>query len=514
MEVIDLGLNDLEPVSLNFNDSSYKPTVNFGGGIELLMNDKKKSNSSMNLNLGELDSLESELNELTGNTPTNSGSSSSDTRSFTGFAANLFGLGTSNNDGGSDGGAKKVSLNIDEEKTDSNLGSATRESIGTNKTWDGYHKVSDIPNTYSNASSSSSSSSTRMTDRERRRKQRMMIKKLDEWTAKGLIKSNSHFSLDSDYTEVEDEYESALEDKRKKDSVKLQGWWFMTFINSVEYANAAFNPFDLNLDGWGEQVSEDIESYDEIFSELHDKYKGGKLAPEISLLLRVVFSAAVLNFSNKALSSATPAFNDVIRQSPELMKMFTDATVNSMAQKSPGFAMANNLMQEQNNRPRGPPPPAPVETKSQPAPTRPGSAMNFTDHPGNRPDINASRGPMFFEQGVDVNNNYRDANVPDRTTRPIQVPPTPQMPSSNMQPMQQPSSNMPSARQEMRGPQNTDIDNILAGLKPRTINIQEPTVEDDSMISISSLKDMQNNNMPKRSRRKNGSAKNTIALDI
>jgi hypothetical protein len=506
MEVIDLGLNDLEPVSLNFNETSYKPTVNFGGGIELLMNDKKKSSSSMNLNLGELDSLENELNELTGNTPTNSGSSSSsDTRSFTGFAANLFGLGSSN-DGGADGGAKKVSLNIDDDKNDSNLGSATRESIGTNKTWDGYHKVSDIPNTYSN---SASTSSTRMTDRERRRKQRMMIKKLDEWNAKGLIKSNSHFSLDSDYTEVEDEYESALEDKRKKDSVKLQGWWFMTFINSVEYANAAFNPFDLNLDGWGEQVSEDIESYDEIFSELHDKYKGGKLAPEISLLLRVVFSAAVLNFSNKALSSATPAFNDVIRQSPELMKMFTDATVNSMAQKSPGFAMANNLMQEQNNRPRGPPPPAPVETKSQAPPPRPGSAMNFTDHPGNRPDINASRGPMFFEQGVDVNNNYRDANVPDRTTRPIQVPPVPQQtPSSNMQQQQ------PMARQEMRGPQNTDIDNILAGLKPRTINIQEPTVEDDSMISISSLKDMQNNNMPKRSRRKNGSAKNTIALDI
>jgi hypothetical protein len=511
MEVIDLGLNDLEPVSLNLNESSYKPTVNFGGGIELLMNDKKKSSSSMNLNLGELDSLENELNELTGNTPTNNGSSSSsDTRSFTGFAANLFGLGTSNNDGGTDGGAKKVSLNIDDDKNDSNLGSATRESIGTNKTWDGYHKVSDIPNTYSNASTSS----TRMTDRERRRKQRMMIKKLDEWNAKGLIKSNSHFSLDSDYTEVEDEYESALEDKRKKDSIKLQGWWFMTFINSVEYANAAFNPFDLNLDGWGEQVSEDIESYDEIFSELHDKYKGGKLAPEISLLLRVVFSAAVLNFSNKALSSATPAFNDVIRQSPELMKMFTDATVNSMAQKSPGFAMANNLMQEQANKPRGPPPPAPVETKSQAPPPRPGSSMNFTDlngtGPNNRPDINASRGPMFYEQGVDVNNNYRDANVPDRTTRPIQVPPTPQQPTQQ-QPMQ-PSSNM--ARQEMRGPQNTDIDNILAGLKPRTINIQEPTVEDDSMISISSLKDMQNNNMPKRSRRKNGSAKNTIALDI
>ena len=56
-----------------------------------------------------------------------------------------------------------------------------------------------------------------------------------------------------------------LEYKRRKDNVKLQGWWFMTAVNSIEYANSAFNPFDINLDGWGEQVSEDIDSYEETF---------------------------------------------------------------------------------------------------------------------------------------------------------------------------------------------------------------------------------------------------------
>ena len=46
MEVIDIGLNDLEPISLNFDDNSNRgnssSSVNFGPGIELLMNDKKK----------------------------------------------------------------------------------------------------------------------------------------------------------------------------------------------------------------------------------------------------------------------------------------------------------------------------------------------------------------------------------------------------------------------------------------------------------------------------------------
>ena len=492
MEVIDLGLSDLEPVSINFNES--KPSVNFGSGIELLMNDKKRS-SSLNLDLGELDTLESELNEISGASSSNyGGSSSGDTKTLSGFAGNLFGFGSTPES------SKKVS--IEPEQTDSNLGAATRESIGNTKTWDGFSKMNEIP-------VSSSTANIKMTDRERRRKMRLMIKKLEEWHAKGLIKNNSHFDMDSSYEEVEDEYESALEDKRKKDSVKLQGWWFMTFINSMEYANAAFNPFDLNLDGWGEQVSEDLDSYEEIFSELYDKYKGGKLAPEISLLLRVGFSAAVLNFSNKALSSATPAFNDVIKQSPELMKMFTNATVSSMSQASPGFAMANNLMQEQANRPRGMPPPAPVETKNMPAPQRPG--MVFTESVNSRPDIAAGRGVMFREQGTELNGGFERLDEPQRPIRPMQTPPQPQ---SQQQ-----------LRPEMRGPQNTDIDNILAGLKTRTVNIHEqPTrealtvetvTEDDSMISISSLRDVNGASMPKRSnRRKNGSAKNTISLDI
>jgi len=67
----------------------------------------------------------------------------------------------------------------------------------------------------------------------------------------------------------------------------------------------------------------------------------------------------------------------------------------------------------------------------------------------------------------------------------------------------------------MKGPQNSDIDNILSGLKTRTVNIHSETKkDDDSLLSISSLKDIQNNNMPKKSKRKNGSEKNIVSLDL
>jgi len=452
-EIININL-DSEPLP-------SKPTVNFGPGIELLMNDKKiSSNESTTINLDDLDTLEQDMNNL------------SDNVSSTGMSSDVFTL------------KDPVENNNRDETTDSNLGNATRESIGNTQTWDGFSKLNEVPvNEFK-------SQSSKLSEREKRRKKRAMLKKLNDWYEKGQISGQSQFDMESPFDEVEDEYETVMEDKRKKDSIKLQGWWFMTFINSLEYANTAFNPFDLNLDGWGEQVNEDIDSYEEIFSELHDKYKGGKLAPEISLLLRVGFSAAVLNFSNKALSSATPAFNDVIKQSPELMKMFTDATVNSMSQQSPGFNMANNFMGEQATKPRGPPPPAPVDASRQAPQSRPG--MNFTEPPSNRPDINASRGTMFREEGVDMRSQ---SNV---------------------------NESKPMSRPEMKGPQNSDIDNILAGLKTKTINIHENerpsntvNTNNDSVVSVSSLKDMENATGPKTSKRKkNRSDKNIISLDI
>ena len=552
MESIDINLGDLEPISLNLNDdfgsgsgsgpsassfgpgassfgpgassfgpgassfgpgaSSFGPGASsFGSGIELLMNDKKRNAShNVNIDLGDLDKLENELNELSGNSGnsknvkfsantntsanTSGGSFFGDTKSLSGIASSLFGFGSAPS-------ASNTKPVEEIEQNDSRLGHSTAESMGNTRTWDGYSKMNDAGDI------GGSGPSARLSEKDKRRKKRAMIKKLEEWSDKGFIKNGTRFSMDSPYDEVEDEYETALEDKRKKDSIKLQGWWFMTAVNSIEYANSAFNPFDLNLDGWGEQVSEDIDSYEEIFAELHDKYKGGKLAPELSLLLRLGFSACMVNFTNKALSSATPGFNDVIKQSPELMKMFTEATVQNMSQKSPGFAFANNLVNNPDavNTSFGPPP-KPVETKSNPPTSR--VSMNFTsnDPVSNRPDIAMGRGAsasvgagsaMFRESGVDVANTYADAA---KSPAPIRTP--------------NPSSQ--SARPEMRGPA-TDIDNILSGLKTKAVNIHEQTFtqEDDSMISISSLKDMQGGSMPKKSnRRKNRSDKNTVSLDI
>ena len=88
-----------------------------------------------------------------------------------------------------------------------------------------------------------------------------MLKNLQQWSEKGIIKDIAHLTMDSAFDEIEDEYEGAIEDKRKKDSVKIQQNWMITMVNTIEYGNSMFDPLGISLDGWGESVSEDIDSY-------------------------------------------------------------------------------------------------------------------------------------------------------------------------------------------------------------------------------------------------------------
>jgi len=79
----------------------------------------------------------------------------------------------------------------------------------------------------------------------------------------------------------------------------------------------------------------------------------------------------------------------------------------------------------------------------------------------------------------------------------------------------------------MRGP--TDISNILSGLKTKTIPLQEakalqpqqpqqpqqqPNEDKTSTISISDLKELQNDNLPHKSKRRQRSDKNTVSLAL
>ena len=72
-----------------------------------------------------------------------------------------------------------------------------------------------------------------------------------------------------------------------------------------------------------------VEDYDEIFAELHEKYKSkAKMAPELKLLFQLGGSAIMIHMTNTMFKSSMPGMDDIMRQNPELMQQFTQAAVN------------------------------------------------------------------------------------------------------------------------------------------------------------------------------------------
>ena len=138
--VIDIKSNDDDTQSvlnLNMDSNNDRPSVNFGGGIELLMNDKKKSNVASEIGLGELSELENELNDLT----TDIGK-----KSLENSRSNLFDKAINNVSTGINKPQTGESKGIKIEKETINLGQATSGGYTDNKSWDGYGKFNNIPN--------------------------------------------------------------------------------------------------------------------------------------------------------------------------------------------------------------------------------------------------------------------------------------------------------------------------------------------------------------------------------
>jgi hypothetical protein len=464
---IDLNDNMNENFDVSYSSSPFGlRSTNFGGGIELLMNDKIKEGTrpTSDIDIEDLNNLENELNNLADVQPNNiSHSSKSD----------LF-SSTFNTD-------DKHSVRFNETPT---IGQSTAETMNDSKTWDGYGKFNNIPMD----PDKHVSSQPQMSKEELLREKFKYLRKLEALEKKG-VELSKKYTMESSLTEMQGEYETIMEEKSKQNSVKFQGNMMMAIINGIEFLNNRFDPFDIKLDGWGEQINENITDYDEIFAELYEKYKSrAAMAPELKLLFQLGGSAMMVHMTNTMFKSAMPGMDDILRQNPDLMRQFQTAAVNSMGQTNPGFSgFMSGIMNPEPQVPMGRGPPPPMSTQgpnSIPVPlTRPGNNNYMT-----RPDLNAGRGGASY---VDDGINFREkmASEPSRRT----------------------------PRPDMKGP--SDISDILSGLKTKTINIQEapPSQNDNnnSTISISDLKDLQSEgNIPKKSKRRPKSDKNTVSLDI
>ena len=156
--------------------------------------------------------------------------------------------------------------------------------------------------------------------------------------------------MDSDLDEMKGEYEMLKNEKTKDNSKKFQGKMLMACVTGIEFLNNKFDPFNVNLDGWGESLHENINDYDDVFGELHDKYQSkANLAPELKLLFMLGGSAIMSHMTNTMFKSSIPGMDDILKQNPELMKEFTNAAANTMQEQNSGLGnfMADIMKEKQ-----------------------------------------------------------------------------------------------------------------------------------------------------------------------
>ena len=477
-EIIDLNLEELT--------NSSSPSI--GHGVELLMNDKrnKKTTITNTNNKEDVESLESELNNLTssiGNdNNTNDVKHVNESIKESLFNKKNTPLNLNEPHGTSD---YNNTVKIDENVTYIGDKTANQES-STNKTWDGFQQFNDIPTDPTNPAGE-----PKMSKDQTLREKFIYLKRLENLERRGVNLSQK-YTIDSNLNEMKGEYEMIKTEKEKSNSVKFQAKMLMACVTGIEFLNNKFDPFDVNIEGWGETINENINDYDDVFAELHEKYQSkAKIAPELKLLFMLGGSAVMCHMTNTMFKSAMPGMDDILKQNPDLMKQFAGAAAQTMQKENTGFGnfmgdimggggggRANNGGSTNIND---------VGNMSGPSPN------DFS-----RPSYN-SRAEKMSSTGINISENQE-----------------------SFKPTQRPSSQSRTnhqVRPEMRGP-SSNIKSLLSNIKKKDNNDATKIINKQS--SINEVMFGANSSAPERTKRGTGntskkratSEKNTIQLNI
>lgn len=470
-----------EIINLDLEDLSSDSNRSLGPGVELLMNDKTTTKSNSDNKSENVASLEAELNELTDNITINT-NSSTNTNSI---KDNLF---TQKNNP-----INLSSISIDDNVTIIGDKTAQQESIN-NKTWDGFQQFNEIPVDPTNPTGEPKMSKDQIL-----REKFVYLKRLEGLERRGINLSQK-YTIDSSLNEMKGEYEMIKSEKEKSNSIKFQAKMLMACVTGIEFLNNRFDPFDVNIDGWGETVNENINDYDDVFAELHEKYQSkAKIAPELKLLFMLGGSAVMCHMTNTMFKSAMPGMDDVLKQNPDLMRQFAGAAAQSMQKENTGFG---NFMGDIMSGGGGAPGGTNVSGNQSRGGNNNVSGMGSSDY--NLPSYN-TRTETMSSAGVDINDNV--SSFVDTNKRPD---------------MKGPSGDISSILSNIKS--STGVKNNVVNNRTNGINTTNNSFDSESNESKTIFQNKQNsineimlggNSLPQRTSRKNKlSEKNTVQLNI
>jgi hypothetical protein len=175
-----------------------------------------------------------------------------------------------------------------------------------------------------------------------------LLRKLSEIKAKGFTLTKA-YDFNSSLEEMEYEYELLKSFVDKRNGIKIYKNLLLNGVSIVEFLNDKYDPFAFHLDGWGEHMSVEVDSYDEVLEELYEKYKGTgkKMPPELKLLLLIIASGSAFHFTKS--HSSIPGLESIISKNPDLIsKLLNPPTQKSqfMSEQELNIEKQRALIQE------------------------------------------------------------------------------------------------------------------------------------------------------------------------
>jgi hypothetical protein len=193
-------------------------------------------------------------------------------------------------------------------------------------------------------------------EEKQRLKQDLLIK-IQALEKKGFEFSKK-FNMTSSYSEMEFEYNKIKKYIETQAGIKFARRCLMACVTGIEFLNKRFDPFNIKLEGWSENVMESVDDYDNVFEKLHEKYSSkSEVSPEIELLLMLGGSAFMFHLTNTLLKG--PSIGNMVAQNnPNFMASMMGAMNQGMKDMKPPNFQQNGATQSQNSGP-----PKPMETR-------------------------------------------------------------------------------------------------------------------------------------------------------
>lgn len=163
-----------------------------------------------------------------------------------------------------------------------------------------------------------------------------LVNKLGRLEKKGFT-VNKRLNVYSPIDELRNEVKRITYSIDVDKSLKFSRRMLIACTTGLEFLNKKYNPFEIQLDGWSENVMENVDDYDEVFEELYVKYRTKMhVAPEVKLIMMLGGSAMMFHLTNSMFKSVMPNMNDVIKQNPGLVQNMMSAVQNTVPKSQQG----------------------------------------------------------------------------------------------------------------------------------------------------------------------------------